>query len=253
MPAVRHRTLVIAAFAAAATLATTTPALAQHTAPAVLHAPMLRPQGAPHGRVNGDSANWAGYAATGAKFTSVSASWIQPEAHCTDQDTYSAFWVGLDGDGSESVEQTGSSADCSGGLPQYYAWYEMYPAYPVGYTDTVEAGDHFTAGVTATTGGGFTLTISDETQGWSHTEHKTLRGAALASAEVIAEAPSTAFGPLPLTDFGTAAFTDATANGRPIGDFAPENITMAEHDGTVLATTSPLTGGSAFGVAWQHS
>ncbi|MEE1782266.1 G1 family endopeptidase [Streptomyces sp. SP17BM10] len=262
MPAARHRTFATAALAAAATLLTTTPALAQPAgpaAPALLRAPLLRPDGDAHqsgphdGRANGTSVNWAGYAATGTTFTSVSASWTQPEAKCTSEDTYSSFWVGLDGDGSRSVEQNGSSADCVGGRPQYYAWFEMYPAFPVVYKDKVEAGDRFTASVTATTAGKFTLTISDETQHWSHVQHKSLSGAKPASAEVIAEAPSTQRGPLPLTDFGTAAFTDATVNGRPIGEFGPENITMADRDGTVLASTSPLTAGKDFGVTWHHA
>ncbi|MEU8517612.1 G1 family glutamic endopeptidase [Kitasatospora sp. NPDC048722] len=263
MPATRHRMLATAALATAATVLATTPALARPSGPAgpaVLRAPLLRPeggaahQGRPHGdRANGTSANWAGYAATGTTFTSVSASWVQPQVHCTTEDTYSSFWVGLDGDGSRSVEQNGSSADCSGGKPQYYAWFEMYPAFPVVYTDHVEPGDRFTASVTAAAGGKFTLTISDETQHWSHTQHKTLSSAKLASAEVIVEAPSTLSGPLPLADFGTVGFTDARANGKPIGGFGPENITMADHDHTVLATTSPLGDDSAFEVTWNHS
>ena len=69
------------------------------------------------------SGNWAGYAVTGEKFTWVSASWIQPAATCSSKTTYSSFWVGLDGDGSNSVEQTGSEVDCSGGRASYYGWY----------------------------------------------------------------------------------------------------------------------------------
>lgn len=262
MPAARHRTFATAALAAAATLLATTPALAQPAgpaAPALRRAPLLRPDADAHptgpydGHANGTSANWAGYAATGTTFTSVSASWTQPEAHCTAEDTYSSFWVGLDGDGSRSVEQNGSSADCVGGTPQYYAWFEMYPAFPVMYRDPVAPGDHFTASVTATTTGRFTLTITDETRHWSHVQHKTLSGAKLASAEVIAEAPSTQSGPLPLTDFATVGFTGAMANGKPIGEFGPENITMAGRDGTVLASTSPLADGNAFSVTWHHS
>src|SRR5438105_2174985 len=65
------------------------------------------------------SGNWSGYAATGGGFTSVSASWVQPAVSCTSKTTYSSFWVGIDGDGSNSVEQTGSEADCSGGRAVY--------------------------------------------------------------------------------------------------------------------------------------
>ena len=71
------------------------------------------------------SSNWSGYSAVNGRYTSVSANWTQPSASCTSTTTYSSFWVGLDGDGSSTVEQTGTSADCSGGVPKYYAWYEM--------------------------------------------------------------------------------------------------------------------------------
>ncbi|MCX4750651.1 G1 family endopeptidase [Kitasatospora sp. NBC_01287] len=255
MPAPCRRALAASA-ALAAALGTPLPALAA-AGPGLVRAPMVATSPhltGPHGPVaQGTSTNWSGYAATGAKFTSVSASWVQPAGQCGSTDTWSSFWVGLDGDGSDSVEQTGSEVDCSGGSPQYYSWYEMYPAYPVSYNDPVAAGDHFTASVTESGSGSFTLKLSDTTQGWSHTIHKTLHNPALASAEIIAEAPSTASGPLPLTDFGQVQFSDASANGKPIGSFDPENITMAEHDGTTLATTSALTTQNAFSVAWQHS
>ena len=62
------------------------------------------------------SSNWAGYAATGAagSFTSVSASWTQPTASCASGSQYAAFWVGLDGYTSKTVEQIGTEADCTG-------------------------------------------------------------------------------------------------------------------------------------------
>ena len=46
------------------------------------------------------STNWAGYAAAGqpGQFTSVSSSWTQPTVTCSNQQTFSSFWVGLDGD-----------------------------------------------------------------------------------------------------------------------------------------------------------
>ncbi|MCX4750652.1 G1 family endopeptidase [Kitasatospora sp. NBC_01287] len=251
MSATPRRTLAIAA-ALTAVLGSAAPALAVG-APALVNAPMavashhLTAHG---GTVNSTSSNWSGYSATGSKFTSVSASWVQPAASCNGDDTYSSFWVGLDGDGSNSVEQTGSEVDCSGGSPQYYSWYEMYPAYPVNFSNTVRPGDHFTASVTESGSGAFVLKLSDTTQGWSKTENKTLKNAALASAEVIAEAPSDSSGALPLTNFGKINFTSATANGQPIGNFSPDQITMAS-GGTTLASTSALSGGNAFSVTWK--
>src|ERR671932_523536 len=90
------------------------------------------PRLAPNHKVShSTSSNWSGYSAINGRYTTVSASWKQPTASCTSQTTYSSFWVGLDGDGSNTVEQTGTSADCSGGTARYYAWYEMYPKFPV--------------------------------------------------------------------------------------------------------------------------
>ena len=74
-----------------------------------------------------ESTNWSGYAATTGTYTSVSASWTQPAGTCSRGDQYAAFWVGLDGYTSSSVEQTGSEVDCVGRTAEYYAWYEMYP------------------------------------------------------------------------------------------------------------------------------
>ncbi|WP_327070150.1 G1 family glutamic endopeptidase [Kitasatospora sp. NBC_01302] len=257
MPVPRRRALACTA-ALAAVLANAVPALATalpapSNAPLIATSPVLA--NAQDGLRHGTSTNWSGYIATstnGTKFTSVTSHWTQPAVTCTDQDTYSSFWVGLDGAVSKTVEQTGSSADCSSGQPVYYSWYEMYPAYPVNFYNAVAPGDQFTASVTTNGKGSFTLKLSDTTQHWTHTVNKTLLNAELSSAEVIAEAPSTTSGPLPLSNFGTVDFSSATANGQPIGAFNPENVTMARQ-GRTLAATSPLSAGNAFSVTWKSS
>ncbi len=248
----------ITALSAAAAAALLSAALvAPHTGATTAQAFRLTPVAGhkimdPHGRIlHSSSDNWAGYSATGSSFTSVSSSWVQPAATCGSQTTYSAFWIGIDGDGSDSVEQTGSEVDCSGGSPQYYAWYEMYPAFPVNYTNTVRAGDHFNSTVSTDGSGKFTLTLSDTTQGWTKTTSKTSSTAELASAEVIAEAPASD-SVLPLANFGTVNFTNSTANGEPIGDFGPDQINMASGS-TTKATTSALSGGENFSITWKHS
>lgn len=198
------------------------------------------------------SDNWSGFAATGGTYTSVSSSWTQPSATCGSGDTYSSFWVGLDGDGTQSVEQTGTEADCSGGSPSYYGWYEMYPAYPVNYGNPVSPGDSMTASVSAG-GSTFTLTLTDNTAGWTKTTTQSSSSAQLGSAEVIAEAPYSD-GVLPLTDFGTVDFTDSTVNGSPLGDTSPDRIDLVSDGGTTEATTSSLDGsGENFSVAWDSS
>jgi hypothetical protein len=196
------------------------------------------------------SANWSGYVATGRGFTSVSAAWTQPAVTCRSQNSYASFWIGLDGDGSASVEQIGTEADCSGGRPAYSAWYEMYPAGPVGFPGPVSPGDALHASVVFTGSGRFTLTLADRTRGWSHSYIQHLNNPALASAEVIAEAPSDASGVLPLSDFGSVAFTGAAANGTALGAFHPDPITMA-NGGTTKATPGPLSGSGNFTVTWH--
>jgi hypothetical protein len=189
---------------------------------------------------------------TGSKFTSVSASWTQPTASCTGTTAYSSFWVGLDGDTSSTVEQTGTDADCSGSTPQYYAWYEMYPKFPVNLSRPVAPGDTMNASVTTDGRGNFVLTISDVTRNWTNQTKAKLRSAKLASAEVIAEAPSSSGGVLPLANFGTVNFTGATANGVSL-DSLPnlDPITMASGS-TVKAQPSTISSGK-FSVTWKHS
>jgi len=198
------------------------------------------------------SSNWSGYSAINGQYTSVSANWTQPTASCTSATTYSSFWVGLDGDGSNTVEQTGTSADCSGGSPRYYAWYEMYPKFPTNLSLTIRPGDSMTASVTTNGSGNFTLTITDQSTRQSFTTSQRQRKARLASAEAIAEAPSSSGGVLPLTNFGTVSFSAVTVNGQAIGNFNPDKIDMVSGS-TVKAQTSALSGGSSFSVAWKHS
>lgn len=236
----RTRLLVVAVLPAAG-LGAVVPAGAS----ALTNAPLVRV-------VNSTSTNWSGYASTAGPFTSVSASWVQPSGTCSSPTTYSSFWVGLDGDGSNSVEQTGTEADCRGGSPVYFGWYEMYPKFPVNYTNPVHPGDVLTASVTATTAGTFTITLTDTTQGWTQTQHKTRAKSKRHSAEVIAEAPSSGSTVLPLANFGTVAFSSSLANGTPIGNHSPDEITMASGS-TIKAQPTALTSGENFSVVWRHS
>ena len=201
----------------------------------------------------GTSANWSGYAVSGGPFRTVTASWVQPAVTCPGGSQYASFWVGLDGFGaSSSVEQTGSEADCSHGSPRYYGWYELYPAYPVNFPGAVQPGDHLTGSVTSS-GGSYTLVLTDSTSGWTRTVTGQARGATDASAEAITEAPSGSTGVLPLADFGTMSFTGITVNGSPIGTFSPTEIIMVNRAGRLKDLVSPLSAGEDFSVAWQRS
>ena len=187
------------------------------------------------------STNWSGYAAGGSTYTSVSSSWVEPAVTCTSTTSVAGFWVGLDGYGSGSVEQTGTAAQCVGGSAGYYTWYEMYPNPSVAFPKPVAPGDAMTASVTSTSPTTFVIKISDATQGWSEKTVQTAATApALASAEVITEAPSSSGGILPLADFATISYTKAHVDGLAIGKSAPIRIEIVNSKGALEDTTSKL-------------
>ncbi len=242
----RVRQLTVLAIASVPLICGAVAPISTAGASVVTHRPLV-------GLSGGYSTNWSGYAASGSTFSSASASWVQPAGTCTSTSTYSAFWVGLDGFKSKTVEQTGSEVDCRSGSPVYYAWYEMYPGAAINYSNPVSPGDGFTASVTAS-GTAFTLKLTDTTEGWTRTEHRNLKSAKKSSAEVIAEAPCcTSKGAvLPLTDFGTVSFTRAEVDGTPIGNSDPHQISMGTRAKPKDAT-SALSGGNAFSVTWVGS
>ena len=221
-------------------------------------APIRRAPTPPHGlgaSSSQQSYNWAGYDATGGGFTSVSATWtqptIQPDAAT---DSVASFWVGLDGDGSSTVEQLGTQAENYYGSVTYSAWWEMYPAYetPIS-TMTISPGDLMSATVTAGSSGNFTLALSDHSTGAQFTTTQHSAVAQGHSAEVIAEAPTNGLTNTvyPLPEFGTADFSGCALNGRPLSAFAYNQIDMvSQSSGATLAATSPLgSDGASFSVA----
>jgi peptidase A4-like protein len=228
---------------------------------------MLRPTGGAHlaghgSRASAESTNWSGYAVTGANgaYKSVSATWTEPTATCTSggrrgTDSYAAFWVGLDGYSSDSVEQTGSDSDCNGRTPDYYGWYEMYPADPVYYTNTVEPGDAMSASVTFSGTETYTLVLKDTTRGWTQTQSINESGFARSSAEVITEAPccTSSGNPLPLANFGKVSYGSSTANGTSIGSQNPTSITMINNSGEDKDTTSAINSSGGFSNTWVRA
>ncbi|GHG05907.1 MULTISPECIES: G1 family glutamic endopeptidase [Amycolatopsis] len=162
--------------------------------------------------------NWGGYVSFGS-FTTATASWTEPSVSCTSTNDLFAPWVGIDGDGSSTVEQTGVATDCSSGRPVYQAWYEMYPAAPVYYSNSVSAGDHITATVTRTATNTYRLDISDTTKGWSKTITKSLTSKH-ASAEAIIESPTDSYPSIS----GGIKFTGVKFNGANLASTSPSGL-----------------------------
>ena len=246
----------------------------------VLEAPVVPAQGTPtlahtpimHTRIvhaAATSTNWAGYAASGATFTDVRASWKQSAVKCLSAiPQASSFWVGLDGytPTSTSVEQIGTDSDCNGRKhPRYYAWYEVVPApsIPLPAQDVVHAGDTMSAHVQGN-GTVYTLALKDWTTGWHFSTQQTSITAQDSSAEWVAEAPSTCFRfacqVMPLAEFGTVTFYNATATATSttqpatISTFAHDEIMMVTSSGLPKARPSTLTNhGAQFTVGWVRT
>ncbi|HEY7946670.1 MAG TPA: G1 family glutamic endopeptidase [Acidimicrobiales bacterium] len=206
------------------------------------------------------SHNWAGYAVwgKGVTFHNVVGSWVQPAASCPSSALLGAsFWVGIDGflKNSKTVEQIGTDSDCSGG-PTYYAWWEMYPGPVNRIPQSVLPGDNMTADVSSA-GSTFSLTLSDNSQGWSFT---TTQSASVpeSSAEWIAESPLGCNGCSSgkLADFGSVTFSGLAvtyACSKKCGTGNPpfNNVQIQMYKGkTVLASTGLEMNGSSFTVTW---
>ena len=234
------------------------------------------------------SSNWSGYAVTGVgstatvastsmSFTDVTGTWTQPAATCTPgQSTSAAIWVGLGGYtvGSNSLEQTGTSADCnSAGKATYYAWYELVPAASVTLKLKIFPGDKITSTVLIN-GTDVLVQVKNRTRHTFFSKHLQMATPDLASAEWIAEAPSecTVTGfcrTVPLTNFGSVTFSKIASLGNGQGGtlsrpgWEPTPIQLVPRArrffGDVNASASSTAGasptnlsadGSAFTVNW---
>jgi hypothetical protein len=207
------------------------------------------------------SSNWSGYADTGSNFSKVTGSWSEPGASCSRSTTYAAFWVGIDGYNSSSVEQDGTFIECYRSHAYQYSWWEMYPTNDIQVVgESVAAGDSISASVVRS-GGSYTLSVTDSTHpANSFTTNQSCSGCANSSAEWIAEAPccTSSGGILPLADFGTwnesgATVTEGSTSGV-ISSFTDDEITMVDGSGLVEAQPGPLNGsGNGFSVTWERS
>jgi hypothetical protein len=217
----------------------------------------------PSPRVEGlsqvQSTNWSGYADTGSGFSTVTGSWTEPGVSCTSTTSLAAFWVGLDGYSSSSVEQDGTLVECYRGAAYYYTWWEMYPTSAIQVVgSTLRAGDSITASVVRS-GTSYTLKVTDSSRSAdSFSTTQTCSGCANSSAEWIVEAPSGSSGVYPLSDFGnwteSGATVKAGSTSGVISSFTDDELTMINSSGAAKAQPGALNGsGNGFGVTWERS
>jgi hypothetical protein len=206
------------------------------------------------------STNWAGYADTGSSFSRVSASWTEPSVSCSRSQTQlAAFWVGIDGFSSSSVEQDGTLIECVRGVASQFTWWEIFPVNSVQVVgSSLASGDAITSTVTRS-GTSYTMTVTDSTHpANSFTTTQTFAGGANSSAEWIAEAPSGSGGIFPLANFHTwnaanASVTQGSTSGV-ISSFTDDEITMVNSSGAVKAQPGALnSAGNGFPVTFVRS
>jgi hypothetical protein len=217
-----------------------------------------------HSQISGltqvQSTNWSGYADTGSGFSRATGSWTEPSATCSGtREQLAAFWVGIDGFTSSSVEQEGTLIECFQGSIFHFSWWEMFPTNAIQVVgSTVAAGDHITS-TTTRSGSSYTLQVTDSTHtANSFSTTQSCSGCANTSAEWIAEAPSSGSGVLPLAHFSTwtdsgSAVTAGSTSGV-ISSFTDDEITMVNGSGAVKAQPSALNGsGNGFSVTWERA
>jgi hypothetical protein len=205
------------------------------------------------------STNWSGYADTSSTFSTVTANWTEPSASCTGTTSLAAFWVGIDGYSSSSVEQDGTLIECYRGTAYQYTWWEMYPSNAIQVVgSSLAAGDHITSSVVRS-GTSYALKVTDSTHpANSFTTTQRCSGCANSSAEWIAEAPSGSAGVYPLSHFSTWTASGATVTGSSgtgvISSYTDDEITMIDSASRVKAQPGALnSSGNGFSVAWERS
>jgi hypothetical protein len=228
-----------------------------HSHPAAVHA-----SGKVSALTQVTSTNWSGYADTGSSFSAVSATWTEPTPSCSGRTTsLAAFWVGIDGFTSNSVEQDGTLIECSRGSAFQFTWWEMYPTNAVQVVgESLAAGDAITASVVRT-GTSYALKVTDSTHtanSFTTTQTCSASSCVDSSAEWIAEAPSGSSGVEPLAKFST--WTDANSKvtegstAGVISSFTDDEITMNTSSGATEAQPSALnSAGNGFTVTWVRS
>jgi hypothetical protein len=208
------------------------------------------------------SAQWTGYVTMSSLLfrqdvvTGVNGSWTVPAVTNSQDDVYSAIWVGIGGYGESTLIQTGTLQGIRNGKIIYYAWYELLPNTAVQiHSLHVEPGDKMEASVTLIEENKhlWLIEISDLTKNETYKRTFSYTSSRL-SAEWIVERPSIGGKITTLANFGAASFSNcqATINNvtGSINHYPGYRLTMYDDNGE-LVSVSPLTfDGSGFTVSY---
>ncbi len=210
--------------------------------------------------------NWGGYAVASdfntpqSVVTGVSGSWVVPQVETSQNDTFSAVWIGIGGTFGNTLIQTGTEQDCIGGTPYYSAWFELLPADSITIqTINVSPGDTITASISLTDPNAnlWSISINDLSTEQSFTQTVAYDSSQL-SAEWTVERPNVNNVLSNLANFGTVTMQNCTAtlNGTMghINDFNYIQNLMTNKQRTPLVEISDISdSGLAFTVKFLQS
>ena len=198
------------------------------------------------------SENWAGYAAQGSGFSEVSGSWVIPTVQPGKTLATDAAWVGIGGVSSQDLIQSGTQEITINGQTQYQAWTEVLPAVSKPLNINVHPGDSITVDIAETSANKWRITFANVTSGQTATKDLNYVSSH-SSAEWIEEAPSDSNGVLPLANFGSITFSNASTlhkgQQQNIAAAKAKPISLVDENGVALASTSAVSSdGSGFSV-----
>jgi hypothetical protein len=215
-------------------------------------APTVTQPGAP-ASVTNSSSNWSGYAASGGRFTSVTATWTVPTVSATSSGA-DATWVGIGGLNSNDLIQAGTQAMVDGsGTVEYSSWIETLPQSSRTAPLSVSAGDSVTVTLTQQSGNDWLIAMKNNTTKGTYSVIVQY-SSSNSSAEWVQEAPSVGRGLVALDQFGTVQFTGASAvrDGKTmsVSAIGAKAITMINGQGQAIAQPSTIASdGSSFTIA----
>jgi hypothetical protein len=200
------------------------------------------------------SSNWAGYLASGGKFSDVSGSWNVPNVRGNGAPVSGdATWIGIGGVTTSDLIQVGTDDSVTkDGQVNAGVFYEMLPASETPVPSmTISPGDHMSATLLQLSATQWQISITDTTQDESFSTSVTYTSTN-STAEWIEEDPSFASGhQVPFDRFGSASFSDAAATQAGISEnllgVGAQAIIMQNGAGQAVATPSSVDGsGSGF-------
>ncbi len=209
--------------------------------------------------------NWGGYSVANnfsspkPVVTGVSGSWTVPQVKVSQNDTFSAIWVGIGGFFGHTLIQTGTEQDSINGTVYYSAWYELLPSDSVTITTIeVSAGDTMKASINLVNSAlnMWSIEVTDLSNGQSFSQDVFYDSSRL-SAEWIVERPDVDNVVSEIADFGSITISNCTAvvNNQvgAFGYFPSVRLFMYNTEGTRLANVSNYNDGSSFTVTYLTS